>query len=70
MNRKDVERLIIVADFIPVDHFYVTIDMLQRFAELVEAAEREACAKVCDDWAVKESDTRLLADAIRKRGVK
>jgi hypothetical protein len=28
------------------------IDDLERFAELVAAAEREACAKVCDDNAI------------------
>lgn len=25
-------------------------DTLERFAALVAAAEREACAKVCEDW--------------------
>ena len=41
---------------------------LERFAALVAAAEREACAKVCDDnhW----EDHRLFADAIRARGQK
>jgi len=36
----------------------------ERFAALVAAAEREACAKVCDDnyFAI------MAADAIRARG--
>jgi hypothetical protein len=43
---------------------------LEAFASLVAAAEREACAKVCDEF---ESDTdpdagAVLAAAIRARG--
>jgi hypothetical protein len=33
-------------------------------------AEREACAKVCDDWLNGRDDVCLLADAIRARGEK
>ena len=47
---------------------------LVRFAELVAAAEREACAKVCDVLAVHPeyaSDiTKVAAQAIRARGNK
>lgn len=45
-------------------------DALKRFAEKVAAAEREACAKVCDDWPNGRDDVCLLADAIRARGEK
>jgi hypothetical protein len=54
-----------------------TIDNLEAFANLVAAAEREACAKVCDDkhdtWRWDdESDSasgpRDCAAAIRARG--
>ena len=48
---------------------------IERFAALVAAVEREACAKVCDDWQNSfEIDTRgwwasfLCAEAIRARG--
>jgi hypothetical protein len=45
---------------------------LERFAALVAAAEREACAKVCDVLSVHPeyaSDiTKLAALAIRARG--
>ena len=50
---------------------------LERFAELVRADEREACAKVCDDkhdtwrWddeADSASGPRDCAEAIRARG--
>jgi hypothetical protein len=40
-----------------------------KFAELVRADEREACAKVCDD-ADKSTHPADLADAIRARGEK
>ena len=49
-------------------------DELERFANLVAAAEREACAKVCDDLVVGfpsylEIDERIqeCAAAIRAR---
>ena len=32
---------------------YMDFDDLERFAALVEAAEREACAKVCDTFKSK-----------------
>jgi hypothetical protein len=52
---------------------------IERFAELVRADEREACAKVCDDLAlppdVARSDASIwvvatldCAEAIRARG--
>jgi len=43
---------------------------LKRFAALVAAAEREACAKVCDEhWRFNGSASEC-ADAIRARGEK
>jgi hypothetical protein len=51
-----------------------TLNGLERFAALVAAAEREACAKVCDVLAVHPeyaSDiTKVAAQAIRARGNK
>ena len=32
------------------------------------AAEREACAKVCDDWPLGRDDVHSIAAAIRARG--
>ena len=40
---------------------------LERFAALVAAHEREACAKVCDDWPNGRDDVDSIADAIRNR---
>lgn len=42
----------------------VPIEWLERFAALVAAAEREACAQVCESW----DDPRDYAAAIRARG--
>lgn len=41
---------------------------LQRFAELVAAAEREACAKVCEEAHWSLDDRNEYAAAIRARG--
>jgi len=50
-------------------------EMLEYFAALVAAAEREACAQVCDEIANKPSNVVLgvaldCAAAIRARGKK
>ncbi len=43
----------------------VPIEWVERFAALVAAAEREACAKVCDGW--KQADGDACSEAIRAR---
>lgn len=61
------------------DEFYssyadgVYLDELEAFAKLVAAKEREACAKICDEYDVAEDvnscDTAEgIAIAIRARG--
>jgi hypothetical protein len=42
--------------------------ILCRFANAIAAAEREACAKVCDDWPVGRDDVYSIGQAIRSRG--
>ncbi|CAB4160860.1 hypothetical protein UFOVP728_16 [uncultured Caudovirales phage] len=44
----------------------IHVDILERFAALVAAAEREACVQVCEDWA-KSGAEYALVDAIRAR---
>ena len=50
------------------------IPFLERFAAIVAAAEREACAKVCDEEAMEERDDWAMrrieacARVIRARG--
>ena len=40
---------------------------LERFAALLAAAEREACASVADAWGEWSGRTELIAKAIRAR---
>ena len=44
------------------------VQQLKRFAELVAAAEREAIAKMVEDWDSDSADPRDIAAAIRTRG--
>ena len=78
MNRDDVIRMAQEAGWqeVPTVRLAFAGFDLERFAALVAAAEREACAKVCeaerrlgiDDERAYYGD--LMADAIRARGEK
>ena len=79
MNREDIIRMAREAGFrdttTPVVALGVSWEQVQRFAALVAAAEREACAKVCDAVQKKNEDdgawmweARNCAAAIRARG--
>jgi len=53
MNRDDIIRMAREAGFTELEFYGNKVGTnptacLERFAELVAAAEREACAKVCD----------------------
>jgi len=48
MNRGDIIRMFEKANGWSPKGFDNTLDDLERFAALVAAAEREACAKVCE----------------------
>lgn len=43
---------------------------LERFAKLVAEAEREACAKVCEQWGAWNKVAQDCAEEIRARGNK
>ena len=45
---------------------YMDFDDLERFAALVAAAERDACAKLCEDYGTSNT-TKACAQAIRAR---
>ena len=69
MNREDIIRMAIEAGL----NLYVNdltekqyIEVVEHFAALVASAEREACAKVCEESVEYAGDT--LAAAIRARG--
>lgn len=75
MNRDDIIRmaretgLALYVNDVTEEPYALT---LERFAALVGAAEREACAKVCerynDDGGTGEVWGERFADAIRARG--
>ena len=72
MDRDDINRMAREAGFVGFDG---SNKMLRKFAALVAAAEREACAKVCDAVQKKNEDdgawmweARNCAAAIRARG--
>ena len=70
MSRDSIVRMAREAGFIINDENPMT-HSLERFAALVAAAEREACAKVCDDLKWKEPPLNFAencAAAIRARG--
>ena len=81
MTKEDIIRMAReagaeLAELPMMDAFVFSVDdknwnsaCLERFAALVAAAEREACAKVCDEVGEFPSLTpRHCADSIRARG--
>ena len=77
MTRDDVIRMVReIADKTAVDPVHgdpplivVSPDEMIRFAQLAQAAEREACAKVCLNMEGVAGDyADKYADAIRARG--
>ena len=64
MTQDDV---ICMANSINEDWWLDDMD-LEAFAKLVAAAEREACAKVCDEWESDEAFVANIAEEIRARG--
>lgn len=54
------------------EYFEFIVEELERFAALVAAAEREECAKVCDEvnkeYDGEEVSASWIAAAIRARG--
>ena len=70
MNQDEIIRIAQTCGFSREDH-HAIYDMLVRFAELVAAAEREACAKLMDDMAAQDRHSnyyRVAAKAIRAMG--
>ncbi len=50
----------------------VTMEQIEAFAKLVAAKEREACARVCEEYETANDTTatwlNIVAEAIRARG--
>lgn len=77
MTRDDIIKLAREAGFDPHDmssDFTCNLMDIEHFAELVAAAEREACAKVCEngtflhDFSPEAKYSRACARGIRARG--
>jgi len=69
MNREDIIRMAREAK--PEIAREITDEELERFANLVAAAEREACAQVVDDFGDEwMCDAHMLSRVIRARGEK
>ena len=73
MTRDDIIRMAREAGLRPVNEFagaWITYDEpIERFAALVAAAEREACAKVVEGYTGAWNDEGYaLAQTIRARG--
>ena len=61
------DEIIELAKSINEDWWLDDID-LQAFAKLVEEKEREACAKIADEWAVGwPHPSQVIAERIRER---
>jgi len=58
-------------EFCEIDRDGVPMEMMARFAALVAAAEREACALIAESYEPTcESCPSGVANAIRHRGIK
>ncbi len=74
MNDDELDAIILEAFKVPpaYDHHYpLAPNQLAYLIYLVAAAEREACARVCEQEALlwpQSKDFRLCAAAIRARG--
>jgi len=74
MKRDDIIAMVqevIVADSNDnsFDFRLTTIEQIERFAALVRADEREACAQIAEEWLGPTKDRELhIAAAIRARG--
>ena len=70
MTNEDITHMAREAGLVMYDY---SDPSLERFANLVAAAEREACARLCEEMASWHGDLVTAAydsaaDAIRKRG--
>ena len=72
MNRDDIIRMAREAELLDSDGTgYCPIGYIERFAALVAAAEREACAKLLDEMAAADKLSnyyKVAALRIRERG--
>jgi hypothetical protein len=73
MDRNDIIRMARESGLATYDVGESIIDIFKKFAALVAAHEREACAKVANEWQTDVLNPRYHCDcatAIRRRGEK
>jgi len=71
MNREEIMRMAEasgVEDSLLYEHWRCNLESMTRFAELVASAEREACAKLCEEQYEYYGCDHVFAKAIRARG--
>ena len=74
MTREEIIEMAIQAGFVDYELDDGTTDAFDKryetFAVLVASAEREACAKVCEEYAIglERNYSEIIADKIRARG--
>jgi hypothetical protein len=71
MTRDDILRMAGEAELKAGQHWDKTnmdTQHIERFAALIAAAERAACADICEQHATCEGVAQLCAAAIRARG--
>jgi len=65
MTHDEILRLAKEAGF--GNYAYEAASLFERFAQLVAEQERDACAKVCEQWAAFNDMAQNCAWAIRHR---
>ena len=74
MNKDEIIKMAKQAGFERLghdEHDYVCYpDDIVAFAALVASAEREACAKMCEEYAIglERNYSEIIADKIRAKG--
>jgi hypothetical protein len=74
LDRDDIIKMAREAGFNPVSYTGANLELFERFAALVAAAEREACAKACEERQevfekyYTKGLAAMCAAAIRARG--
>ena len=69
MNREDIIRMAEECGIPEFENNESQAENIMRFAALVASVEREACAKLADEWAVGwPHPSKVIALDIRARG--
>ena len=72
MNRDDIIRMADQSEIDPYDmceDHRIGVHRLMAFAALVAAAEREACAKVCDEQSMRSETSMKKSKTVKARDI-